>query len=247
MNLEIKYKLFTEPFPHLIYEDFLTDESQKKILDEILEVEKVNSVNKVMGGRFQYHVKFFKKKSFSKKLFDFFNSKETFNVIKEKLLPEPHLTGFYLEKNKFTNIVKKEYFFYKILKKIFPFFIKNNFFLHMDFSVAKNEYFREPHHDKDSRIISFLLYLNTTNNNEGGSLEIYKYVNEKENDYKRFPNFQNIQLDKKIKPKGGKLIVFLSSPNSIHGVEKFKPRDNEKRIFAYGSYTSFFNVNWIKK
>ena len=117
----------------------------------------------------------------------------------------------------------------------------------MDFSVAKNEYFREPHHDKDSRIISFLLYLNTTNNNEGGSFEIYKYINEKENDYERFPNFQKIQLDKKIKPKGGKLIVFLSSPNSIHGVEKFEPKDNEKRIFAYGSYTSFFNVNWIKK
>ena len=45
MNLENKHKLFTEPFPHLIYEDFLSAESQKKILDEILEVEKVNSVN----------------------------------------------------------------------------------------------------------------------------------------------------------------------------------------------------------
>ena len=79
----------------------------------------------------------------------------------------------------------------------------------------------------------------------GGSLEIYQY--KKSNKiFDRFPNKNNLKLIKKIPPKFGKLIVFLSSPESIHGVEKFVAKNNEKRIFLYGSYTSFSNVNWIK-
>ena len=42
------------------------------------------------------------------------------------------------------------------------FLLKENFFLHMDFSLAQEEYIREPHHDRDSRIINFLLYLVTS-------------------------------------------------------------------------------------
>ena len=45
----------------------------------------------------------------------------------------------------------------------------------MDFSVAKNNYYREPHHDKDTRILSFLIYLNNTKASNGGSLEIYEF------------------------------------------------------------------------
>ena len=244
MNLDIEHKLFNEPFPHLIIENFLSENQQKEILNEILEVEKSNIVKKVMDGRFQFPINLFKTKSLSKKLFNFFNTKETFELIKKKLIPSSLSTEFSLEFNEYNNFSKKEYFYQKFFKKIFAFIYKKNYFLHMDFSVAKNNYFREPHHDKETRIINFLLYLNTTENDQGGSLEIYKFKDKK--NYDRFPKLDEIQIEKKIEPKGGKLVAFLSCPNSIHGVEKFEPKNDEKRVFAYGSYTSFFNVNWLK-
>ena len=69
----------------------------------------------------------------------------------------------------------------------------------MDFSVAKKGYFREPHHDKNTRIINFLLYLNTLENS-GGALEIYKYKKNKDN-YSQFPKFDDVELDNKIDPR----------------------------------------------
>ena len=122
--------------------------------------------------------------------------------------------------------------------------LKNKFFLHLDYSVAQEEYNREPHHDSNTRIINFLLYLNTLENNNGGALEIYNYKNNDNLTFKRAPSKENLELNKKISPKAGKLIVFLSSPKSIHAVEIFKPQKNEKRYFIYGGYTSFFDVNW---
>ena len=76
----------------------------------------------------------------------------------------------------------------------------------MDFSVAK-KVISEPHHDKNTRIINFLLYLNTLENS-GGALEIYKYKKNKDT-HSQFPKFDDVELDNKIDPKGGKLIVFF--------------------------------------
>ena len=39
-----------------------------------------------MGGRFQYNMNLLKKNSLSEKLYDYFNRKETFELIKNKLL-----------------------------------------------------------------------------------------------------------------------------------------------------------------
>ena len=102
--------------------------------------------------------------------------------------------------------------------------LKNKFFLHLDYSVAQVEYNREPHHDSNTRIINFLLYLNTLENNNGGALEIYNYKNNDNLNFKITSNKENLEINKKISPKAGKLIDFLSSPKSIHAVEIFKPQ-----------------------
>ena len=47
---------------------------------------------------------------------------------------------------------------------------------------------------------------------------------------------------KKIPPKQGHLITFLSTPDSIHGVDKIVSK-NKKRYFFYGSYTSLEKVD----
>lgn len=39
--------------------------------------------------------------------------------------------------------------------------------------------------------------------------------------------------------------TFLSSPNSLHGVDTISS-NNEKRYFFYGSYTSIKTIDWKK-
>ena len=60
-------------------------------------------------------------------------------------------------------------------------------------------------------IINFLLYLNTLENS-GGALEIYRY--KKIIIITQFPKTDDVELDNKIAPKGGKLIVFIQLADS---------------------------------
>ncbi len=243
MDVNLNYKYFNKPFSYLVFDNFLSLEDQNQIIEEISDLNKSFTVKRVMNGRYQYDKSHLKKNSLSDKLYNYFNSKETFDLIKKKLLfNESGTSNFHLEQS-FDRITKNNKFISK-MSRFLPFAFKNSFFLHMDFSVAKKDYFREPHHDKNTRIINFLLYLNTLENS-GGALEIYRYK-KNTNDYSQFPKFDDVELDNKISPKGGKLVVFLSSPDSVHGVEKFYPINDEKRFFIYGSYTSFFKVKWFK-
>ena len=50
--------------------------------------------------------------------------------------------------------------------------------------------------------------------------------------------------EKKIEPKKGHLVTFMSSPQSIHGVDVIK--SDKTRYFFYGSYTSLHKINWLK-
>ena len=242
MNLK-KIKLIKKPFPILITDNFIKSNIQKKIINEILEMDTNKPVKKVMGGRYQYSNHMFKKNSECNKIFNFFNQNSTFRLLFDYMNNVSNT--FSIDKNSYINFVKNRNKLHIIINKFFPILVKKKFFLEMDFSVAKNNYFRKPHHDKDTRILSFLLYLNTTKKINGGSLEIFKY-NKSNKIFDRFPRRNKLKLIKKIPPKFGKLVVFLSSPDSIHGVEKFVAKNNEKRIFLYGSYTSFSNVNWIR-
>ena len=243
MDVNLNYKYFNKPFSYLVFENFLGNEDQNQIVKEISDLNKSFSVKKVMNGRYQYDPIYLKKNSLSDKLHDYFNSKETFEIIKNKLFLNGSGSSKFYTEQRFDKIIKNNKLISKV-SKFFPFIFKNSFFLHMDFSVAKKDYFREPHHDKNTRIINFLLYLNTLENS-GGALEIYRYKKDTD-DYSQFPKFDDVELDNKINPKGGKLVVFLSSPDSVHGVEKFYPKKDEKRFFIYGSYTSYFKVKWVK-
>ena len=129
--------------------------------------------------------------------------------------------------------------------------IVSNFFskkinLDIDFSKSQYGYFRNAHRDRDTRVISFLIYLNTINEDEGGAFEIYKYIKGGDENLPRFPQKSEVEKIKKFPPKAGQLFVFLSSPNSYHGVSKFLSQ-NKSRIFIYGSYSLDRKVKWLSK
>lgn len=91
-------------------------------------------------------------------LYLFFNDKE---ILKFFLNEFENSSNFYLDGNRILNNFKNDYkenFFQKLKNKIFQ---NHEFsYLEMDFSQASKGYYREPHHDKNTRIISFLIYFN---------------------------------------------------------------------------------------
>ena len=113
-----------------------------------------------------------------------------------------------------------------------------------DFSAAGEGYEREPHHDVEGRIVNFLLYINNFSGKNGGNFQIYKYKKNPDQ-YVRQPSLNEVEIFNKIEPQRGYLVTFLSSPNSLHGVDIISST-NEKRYFFYGSYTSIKTIDWKK-
>lgn len=120
-----------------------------------------------------------------------------------------------------------------------------------DYSKAGDGYFREIHRDSDSRLIVFLLYLNSLpDETKGGTLDIFKLKDNIKEKPAR-PEKEMCEKINSIKPKPGRLVVFRNDDTSYHSVEKL---DNSKisRCFIYGGFTSlsqkspFMKKNEIK-
>ena len=125
---------------------------------------------------------------------------------------------------------------------------KNVVNLDIDFSMSKRGYFREPHRDRSTRIINFLIYLNSIPRKNGGILEIFKTKKDWGSEFSsnpRFPKKKFVKLINKFQPKNSQGLFFISSPNSYHGVSKFMPKNNSKRVFIYGSFSLNKPVRWL--
>tara|TARA_B100001093_G_C26821019_1_gene1011897 strand:- start:1047 stop:1841 length:795 start_codon:yes stop_codon:yes gene_type:complete len=259
----IRFKNISEkianPYPIIVFKDFL-DNQEIKYMSEYFKKNKTDFDKNVMGGRntvlkggIKYRT-FIEKNILGKTLDDFFDNPETFNYIKKELdnCKTKSKRKFYTKFNSFTykknylEELKDRFFISKIKNKLIRYHsqIKDRGIIHchMDFSEAKAGYQREPHHDTENRIISFLLYFNDFEQNNGGNFQIYDFLSENES-YSKRPNINNLKLVKEITPTAGTLVAFYSSPNSIHGVEKIKS-DSPSRCFMYGSYTNINDINW---
>ena len=241
-------KQFAEPFPHLIIDNFLDKKECENVINELKKKnEEINKIA-VMGGRKRFHEDDFDEKNDVYKINQKFNNIEQFNFFLNKLIPlaKDSKRKFVIKNNfKFLSKKPKNSLFLRIKKKLFPFIYSKKIFCEMDFSIGEKGYEREPHHDAPNKVVVFLIYLNDVkNNNDGGDLEIYKYKNNKQMIFKQAPDLIDVEVIKSIYPEQGKLIVFLSCPDSLHGVKKYNPENDDKRYFIYGSYGTFFNINW---
>ena len=109
----------------------------------------------------------------------------------------------------------------------------------MDFSQASNGYFREPHHDKNTRIISFLIYFNDLKPEDGGALEIFEY--KKTRNFLSQPKSDDLLKVKTFVPKSKINCIFIE----FHlDTRSSTLKSSKKRVFAYGSYTSNKIINW---
>ncbi|MDB9699476.1 2OG-Fe(II) oxygenase [Candidatus Pelagibacter sp.] len=251
-------RTLSEPYPILIIDNFMTEEEAKEGYDIITSSKSDEYVN---GGRFNIRKgtnefkKFISKNKVFENLYNFFNDESQFDFLYTKLQNTmKNSENKYQATNLPTNF-NKTYFVYKrnihqnkFFKKILNYFwiktpdiIKKNLrliytcnYFDINFSYAKKGYKLITHRDKDTRVIVFLLYLNDLKTEDGGALEVYSKNND--NDF---------ELKDKFTPKTGKLIAFLSNPDSYHNVSEIVNADIT-RCFCYGSYSSNQDIVWKK-
>lgn len=250
MIKEIKkysFLVIQSDFPVITIKKFLNNEKCKKIIKEIKSFRKYDDF--VMNGRKRINKgsenfnQFIKKSKYSKKLLKYLNNKSyLINLIYflEKELNITYLKNI-ISKIKFS---KKNYGLQDGMKLSKIKYQNPTANLDMDFSVSEKGYYRGPHRDRETRLINFLIYLNTLPKKAGGGFEIYKNKNCRSNNFKRFPTKKQLILDKTIQPKAGQIIFFISQPNSYHAVSKLVSKKN--RYFIYGSYSLDRKINWNK-
>jgi len=234
----------------------------KKLCDQLIkEIQNMNSFDDtIMGGRSRINKgsknfkRFLRKSNVSQKIFRYFNSKIFYKKI-EKIFDQK------FKKSPWSNVYVPEIFNKKKfttknkvnsseLQKILGNSYKNpKVNLDMDFSVSKSGYQLRPHRDDVTRLFNFLIYLNDIPKKNDGSLTLYKKkgVKDLRKSFRRFPNIKELDVIKEFTPKKGTIIFFQSTPNSYHGVKKFKEFRNEKRYFIYGSYALNKPVIWSFK
>tara|TARA_Y100000591_G_C21847552_1_gene709564 strand:+ start:3065 stop:3865 length:801 start_codon:yes stop_codon:yes gene_type:complete len=256
------YKSYSNPYPILEIRNFLTSNEAK----EAVEILKNSSFDEmVMSGRKNIRKgtaefsNFIDKHKIFRDLYNFLNDKEQYLYLYDVLTKISKDSQLKYSALQIANKFDKNYYEYKrdihsgnLLKKLFnfaklktPYLIKKLFtslYFEMSFSFAKRGYKLKTHRDKNTRIIVLLIYLNDLEEQDGGYLEIYSDKNIENNNVKGENNFD---LKMKIKPESGKLVAFISNPNSFHNVSEIK-HQNVERFFCYGSYSSNNEIIWKK-
>jgi len=251
------FKTVEADYPIIYFDNFLNKDEAKALCDEVEDFSNfddlvMNGRNRVNKGSANFY-KYLEKYPNVFKLYNDLNSEKNFLNFKNLLFREKKM-----EKSSWKpQIVPYEYSNddygeqrFNIFKYLRKTNIVSNFFskkinLDIDFSKSQYGYFRNAHRDRDTRIISFLIYLNTIDENEGGAFEVYN-IKKDVKKLPRFPKLAEVEKSQKFPPKAGQLFIFLSSPNSYHGVSKFLSH-NKSRIFIYGSYSLDRKVKWLLK
>lgn len=237
-------------FPGFIVSNFVSKKTCDGLIKELNDFNNFDDF--VMSGRNRINkgsknfIKFTSSSFYSRQIFNKFNKKNFFNKINQILNK--------IDDDKFEHNIKsftysKKNFGLQKGKKLVNRnnnIKKNVLNLDMDFSVSEKGYERKAHRDRETRILNFLIYLNSIPKSDGGSLTLYK-PKKNYNNFSRFPKRSNLIKVGLFKPTAGSIIFFKSTPQSYHSVDKFKAITKKKRFFIYGSFSLNKKVNWSKK
>ena len=253
-----KLKKIKTNFPVLVAEKAIPKNICKKLISEINSSKSFDDM--IMGGRNRINKgsknfkNYLKDSRYSLKLFKKFNSKIFFKKV-EKIFKTRFKENTWINLNnpksfnpkKFTPKRKVNS---KELKKLLGNNYRNPILnLDIDFSVSKGGYRLRPHRDDVNRLYNFLIYLTDIPKKNGGSLILYKKKSKKNirKNFRRFPKDRELKVVKEFTPRQGTVIFFKSTPNSYHGVKRFKEYNCPKRFFIYGSYALNKPVVWSFK
>ena len=232
-----KPKKIKADYPIVLLDKFIAKETCENLCKEIKNFSNFDDL--VMNGRYRVNKgseTFSKSLSSSPYLSELYKSLNNLKTYKkmEKILKKNNLKSNFSANTKNLSFSKDSYgqqkfnfFDYFRKTKIISSFFKPKINLDMDFSKSKRGYFRQAHRDRDTRVISFLIYLNNISKKDGGQFEVYKSKKNYRDPklYKRFPENNTVLKINKFPPVSGQMFVFLSTPNSYHGVSKSLDRN----------------------
>ena len=256
MKLNIKKsEIINSNYPVIKIDNFINNEIAKKITLELDHFS--NYDDSVMSGRQRINKgssnfdNFINSSPYSSNLYNKLNNFKFYkemshfldNLIVNQSWQFLNNINFFCKKSygkQKSNILDSIYEKLKLYK-----FKKNILNLDIDFSKSKAGYNRGPHRDRDTRVLNFLIYLNSCSYKDGGNFNIYN-TKKKNTSNPRFPKRKNIKLIKSIKPKVGSIVIFKSTPDSYHEASLFRAK-KKFRYFIYGSFSLNKPVNWSLK
>ena len=216
MKLEINssdIQKVSAPYPIGFVDNFLNHDDCKKIFDEISLINNYDDL--VMNGRYRvnkgsknFH-EYLKKFRNLSNLYDILNNENYYKLMRERLdfvksnnTWKPEIERFKYSKK---NFGEQKFNLIKIFRRssIISKFFEKTVNLDIDFSTSKKGYFRKAHRDRDTRIVSFLLYLNTIDKKMVWEFEVYEYLDDNKifDSLKRFLDDTKVRLVDKFSPK----------------------------------------------
>ena len=235
MNLN-KYKVYYEPFPHMVFEDVFDQGFYDKICKEFPTIEKLEALkNKVKNEKKQEKfifdnnttkkndfINFIKKTDNTKLLYNYITSEKFNNQINEILLKNHIDLGI-------SKILKKK----SLKKKIFEFLFNINISTTVEFSIMKsNSGFLKPHTDGSNKIFSFVIPVIDDDKilkakNIGTSIRTTTDDKYKYNLQNNTVPFELTQEIREIPFKKNQLLLLIKTHNSLHSVGPITCETNE--------------------
>ena len=209
-----------EPFPHIIIDDFFTDEALLSIVAEEFSTQMIIEADDKIVGRRRLMRKQCEPRieEFSPHMRSFLDTVKSDEFVMNLLSPFREYIQDYLD-------IKDDKF---DLKELY----KEKYFFDYDFSVSDDGYSREVHRDVDRRLLVFLFSLNDSKH-DGGEICFYQ-TNEGSNQSRQHPT--NVEKVITVNHEKNKAIVFLSNDISYHSVNKITNCETPRK-FMYAAVT----------
>lgn len=217
----IKYR--SEPYPYFVIDDALPKDQYEQLSKTFPDYDKIIS-NNLGSNKYEENTAYRLNASQS------LNDKEISEEWKEFI--NYHTSSDFTDKlfEIFINDIKK---IYKVNKDQLPnksnigIRFKDNKFFSTDCQFVINTPTNgetsviEPHLDNPKEFYACLFYMKDINDNsQGGNLTTHKFVGKPSFYGKSRVRHENVNLVEEIEYKANRLVVFLNSPLSIHGVTK---------------------------
>lgn len=247
-----KYKVYYEPFPHLVFEEVFNQEFYNNICKEFPSIDKLEAlkdklINDKKQEKFTFDNTSIKQKEFINFIKKSVNLKLLYNYItSEKFNDE--INQILLNNN--IDIGIKKFFQNKSLKKkILELLFNIKITTSVEFSIMKcNSGFLKPHTDGSNKIFSFIIpiidnekILNAKNS--GTSIRIPTDDKYKYNLTNRTVPFESTQEIREIPFKKNQLLLLIKTHNSLHSVGPIL-YDKEENLYRK-SITGFLQKNYF--
>ena len=250
MNLN-KYKVYYEPFPHMVFEDVFEQGFYDKICKEFPSIERLEELknkvkNEIKQEKFIFDnnttkqnefLNFIKKTDNIKLLYSYITSEKFNNQINEILLKNHIDLGI-------SKALKKS----SLKKKIFEFLFNIKISTTVEFSIMKsNSGFLKPHTDGSNKIFSFVIPMIDDEKilkaqNIGTSIRVATDDKYKYNLQNKTVPFELTQEIREIAFKKNQLLLLIKTHNSLHSVGPILSELNESLYRK--SITGFLQKNY---